>query len=525
MRRYNTWVWVLLLVAGAMMIWVIGKQNLQVQTQKEYAYYTDFVTDLKAGKIATVSVIPGERAFGEFSPQAFPDTALQTYTVDIPPDPELVEKLQQLAPDSDTKIKVAPLGWAERLPGLLVGIIPFMLLLLVIWFLISRQMRASGTQAFDFGRSQAKLLDENFKQVTFADVAGMTEVKEELQEIVEFLREPERFRALGAKIPRGVLLVGAPGCGKTLLARAVAGEADVSFFYISGSDFVEMFVGVGASRVRDLFTQAKQHLPAIIFIDELDAVGRLRGAGLGGGHDEREQTLNALLVEMDGFDPNSDIIILAATNRPDILDPALLRPGRFDRRVVVPNPDFNERRAILELYVRDKPMASEIDIASLAKRTPGFSGADLESLANEAALLTARRRKQQIGMAELDEAIERGMAGPERKSRILTEKERRIVAYHEAGHALVGSLLPDFDRTYKVTILPRGMAMGYTISLPEEDRYISTRSELNDQISERPGESHRNSPPNGQGVRDERENGPPHLWPASRSGVPGQRIR
>jgi len=305
-----------------------------------------------------------------------------------------------------------------------------------------------------------------------------------LQEIVEFLRDPERFRAIGAKIPRGVLLVGPPGCGKTLLARAVAGEAGVAFFYISGSDFVEMFVGVGASRVRDLFNQAKQHLPAIIFIDELDAVGRLRGAGLGGGHDEREQTLNALLVEMDGFDPNSDIIILAATNRPDILDPALLRPGRFDRRVVVPNPDYKERLAILELYIKDKPMAPGVDIESLAKRTPGFSGADLEALVNEAALLAARKRQKQITMTDLDEAIERVLAGPERRSRVLSEKERRIVAYHEAGHALVGSLLPDFAPTYKVTILPRGMAMGYTISLPEEDRYLSSRTELINQMTQ-----------------------------------------
>ncbi|NMC34331.1 MAG: ATP-dependent zinc metalloprotease FtsH, partial [Veillonellaceae bacterium] len=304
------------------------------------------------------------------------------------------------------------------------------------------------------------------------------------QEVVEFLKEPERFRALGAKIPRGVLLVGPPGCGKTLLARAVAGEANCAFFYISGSDFVEMFVGVGASRVRDLFSQAKQHLPAIVFIDELDAVGRLRGAGLGGGHDEREQTLNALLVEMDGFDPNADIIILAATNRPDILDPALLRPGRFDRRIVVDNPDVAEREAILHIYTKDKPVASEVDIKTLARRSPGFSGADIENLVNEAALLAARRSKKRVDMKEFDEAIKRVIAGPERRSRVVRDRERKILAYHEAGHALVGGMLPDFDTTYKVTILPRGMALGYTISLPEDDRYLMTRTEITNRMAQ-----------------------------------------
>ena len=476
MRKYNLLVWVLLSLAMVAMLWVIGNQKTQAQTQKTYAFYTDFIADLQAGRIATVVIYGGTRAEGKFVQDAFPGTAFTKYTVDVPPDPKLTEVLIKLAPAA--QIKPAPLTFADRLPEILGSILPFMVLLFIVWLVIARQMRATGGQAFDFGRSQAKLLGENFRRVTFDDVAGMIEVKEELQEIVEFLRDPERFRAIGAKIPRGVLLVGPPGCGKTLLARAVAGEAGVSFFYISGSDFVEMFVGVGASRVRDLFVQAKQHLPAIIFIDELDAVGRLRGAGLGGGHDEREQTLNALLVEMDGFDPNSDIIILAATNRPDILDPALLRPGRFDRHVVVPNPDRNERQAVLELYIRDKPMAPDADVTSLARRTPGFSGADLESLINEAALLTARRRLKLIGMSELDEAIERVMAGPARPNRVITDKERRLVAYHEAGHALVGTLIPGFERTYKVTILPRGMAMGYTINLPEEDRYLNARSEL-----------------------------------------------
>ena len=483
MKKYNALVWVLLLGAGLAMMWVISNQKGLQQTQKEYIY-SDFLSDVKAKKIDTVNLIAGVRAEGDLKAGAFPESPqLKTYTVDVPQDTYNVAKeLGDLNPD--LQIKLASASLADRLPELLGWIVPFGVMMLLMWLLIARPLRASGGQALDFGRSQAKLLGENFPRVTFADVAGMLEVKQELEEIVDFLRDPERYRSIGAKIPRGVLLVGPPGCGKTLLARAVAGEAGVAFFYISGSDFVEMFVGVGASRVRDLFNQAKQHLPAIIFIDELDAVGRLRGAGLGGGHDEREQTLNALLVEMDGFDPNSDIIILAATNRPDILDPALLRPGRFDRHVVVPNPDYKERLAILELYIKDKPMALGVDVESLAKRTPGFSGADLESLVNEAALLAARKRQKQITMPDLDEAIERVMAGPQRRSRVLNVKERRIVAFHEAGHALVGTLLPDFAPTYKVTILPRGMAMGYTISLPEEDRYLSTRTELVNQMTQ-----------------------------------------
>ncbi|HEY3396719.1 MAG TPA: ATP-dependent zinc metalloprotease FtsH [Armatimonadota bacterium] len=479
MKKYNALVWVLLLGACLTMLWVIGNQKVQAQTEKKYEY-SEFITDVAAGRVASVAIVAGQTAVGDLAAGAYPGTQLKTYTVDIPPDTDLADKLIKLAPN--LKVKISSASLAQRLPELIGWLLPFGIMMALMWFLIARPLRANGGQAMDFGRSQAKLLGDNFKRVTFADVAGMTEVKEELEEIVEFLRDAERFRGLGAKIPRGVLLVGPPGCGKTLLARAVAGEAGVAFFYISGSDFVEMFVGVGASRVRDLFNQAKMHLPAIIFIDELDAVGRLRGAGLGGGHDEREQTLNALLVEMDGFDPSSDIIILAATNRPDILDPALLRPGRFDRHVVVPNPDFPERLAILELYMKDKPMAPGVNAESLAKRTPGFSGADLESLVNEGALLAGRRRQKQISMRELDEAIERVMAGPARRSRVMQEKERRIVAYHEAGHALIGSLLPDFAPTYKVTILPRGMAMGYTISLPEEDTYLSSRTDLVDQM-------------------------------------------
>ncbi len=345
-------------------------------------------------------------------------------------------------------------------------------------FLILRQAQSGGNQALSFGRSRAKTLSENRPKVTFNDVAGVDEAKEELGEIVEFLKYPKKFQALGARIPKGVLLLGPPGSGKTLLARAIAGEAGVPFFSISGSDFVEMFVGVGASRVRDLFDQAKKSAPCIVFIDEIDAVGRQRGAGLGGGHDEREQTLNQLLVEMDGFDQNTGVILIAATNRPDVLDPALLRPGRFDRQIVVDRADMRGRQKILEIHARNKPLGKEVKLETLAKRTPGFSGADLENLLNEAALLAARRNKTTIEMNDCDEAIDRVMVGPERRSIVMSQKEKEIAAYHESGHAIVGSLTEKGDPIHKVTIIPRGVALGLTWSLPEDDRHSRTKEEL-----------------------------------------------
>lgn len=359
----------------------------------------------------------------------------------------------------------------------LVQFLPYLFLVGLV-FLIIRQAQSGGTQAFTFGRSRAKMLNENRIKVTFADVAGIEEAKEELQEIVEFLKLPKKFESLGARIPKGVLLLGSPGTGKTLLGRAIAGEAGVPFFYISGSDFVEMFVGVGAARVRDLFEQGKRNAPCIVFIDEIDAVGRQRGAGLGGGHDEREQTLNQLLVEMDGFEPNSRVILLAATNRPDVLDPALLRPGRFDRQVIVDKPDVAGRKAILAIHARNKILHESVDLEILAKRTPGFTGADLENLLNEAALLAARSDKSKIEMSDCEEAIDRVLVGPERKSRIISDKEKRMTAYHEAGHALVARLTPHADPVRKVTILPRGMALGITWQMPEEDKHTVSKEEI-----------------------------------------------
>ncbi|KRT78046.1 MAG: ATP-dependent metalloprotease FtsH, cell division protease FtsH [Armatimonadetes bacterium CSP1-3] len=380
------------------------------------------------------------------------------------------------------KIEYEPRSRSTLWPNLLTSMLPI-LLIVGVWMLMLRQAQSGSNQAMSFGKSRARLHTENKPKVTFDDVAGVDEAKEELEEIIEFLKHPKKFQALGAKIPRGVLLVGPPGSGKTLLAKAIAGEAGVPFFSISGSEFVEMFVGVGASRVRDLFDQAKKSAPCLVFIDEIDAVGRQRGAGLGGGHDEREQTLNQLLVEMDGFDPNAGIILIAATNRPDILDPALLRPGRFDRRIVVDNPDTKGRKAILDVHARGKPLAEDVNLEMLAKRTPGFSGADLANMVNEGALLAARRNKKKITMSEMEEAIERVIAGPQRKSRILSPKEREIAAYHEAGHALLAKLLPYADPPHKVTILPRGMALGYVISAPPEDKYNYTRSEILDRIA------------------------------------------
>ncbi|NLO06806.1 MAG: ATP-dependent zinc metalloprotease FtsH [candidate division WS1 bacterium] len=455
------------------------------QTQvNEYKYYSQFYQDFVDGKIATVMVVNGLQAEGEYAVDA--DVAWQRYTTSVPPDPELIDKLMVVARERGLEVEVSPkaMRLSDRILAIAGTYLLPLALLVLFWLFMMRQMNSSRGQAMNFGRSQARMVGDHWERVTFDDVAGMHEVKEELEEVVAFLKQPERFRQLGAKIPRGVLLVGPPGCGKTLLARAVAGEAGVAFFYMSGSDFVEMFVGVGASRVRDLFDQAKAHLPAIIFIDELDAVGRLRGAGLGGGHDEREQTLNALLVEMDGFDQNDDVILLAATNRPDILDPALLRPGRFDRQIVVPVPDVRERREILEIYVRDKRMSEDVDLELLARRSVGFSGADIENMVNEAALLAGRKDKKRIEREDFDEAVERIIAGPERRSRVISESERRILAYHEAGHALVGESLEDFYPVYKVTILPRGMALGYTLSLPEDDRYITSKSEMLDRMTQ-----------------------------------------
>ncbi len=366
--------------------------------------------------------------------------------------------------------------------GQLLNIVPFALMALLLIFIL-RQAQSGGSQAMSFGRSRAKLQSENRPKVTFADVAGVEEAKEELGEVVEFLKFPKKFQALGARIPKGVLLLGPPGSGKTLLARAIAGEAGVPFFSISGSDFVEMFVGVGASRVRDLFEQAKKSSPCIVFIDEIDAVGRQRGAGLGGGHDEREQTLNQLLVEMDGFDQNTGVILIAATNRPDVLDPALLRPGRFDRQIIVDRADVRGRQAILGVHAKNKPLSKEISLETLARRTPGFSGADLENLLNEAALLAARKNKSIIEMADCEEAIDRVVAGPERKSLVMSQKEKENTAYHESGHAIVGGLQPMSDPVHKVTIIPRGMALGITWSLPDEDRHSITKNGLLAQIT------------------------------------------
>jgi len=390
----------------------------------------------------------------------------------------------------ETKLVEDSINFSTEAPSssnlLLSVILPNLILFLVIggfmWYML-RQTQSGNNQAISFGRSRARLLTGDKPAVTFNDVAGVEEAKQELTEIVEFLKFPEKFTALGARIPKGVLMVGPPGTGKTLLSKAVAGEAGVPFFSISGSEFVEMFVGVGASRVRDLFDQAKKNSPCIVFVDEIDAVGRQRGAGLGGGHDEREQTLNQLLVEMDGFETNTHVIVIAATNRPDVLDPALLRPGRFDRHVTLDRPDIRGRRAILEVHARNKPFDGQVDLEVLARQTPGFSGADLSNLINEAAILAARSNKKAIGQVELEEAIARVIAGPERKSRMITETEKNVIAYHEIGHALVAKSLPNADPVHKVSIISRGMALGWTMQLPTEDRYLVSRSELNDDMA------------------------------------------
>ena len=392
----------------------------------------------------------------------------------------LEERLENKQVEIQYKPVQGPPWWSTLLSTLLP-----IVLLVGVWMFIMQQTQGGGSRVMSFGRSRARLYTPDDKtRITFADVAGAEEAKEELQEIVQFLKEPKKFLDLGARIPKGVLLVGPPGTGKTLLGKAVAGEAGVPFFSISGSDFVEMFVGVGAARVRDLFEQAKKNAPCLVFVDEIDAVGRQRGAGLGGGHDEREQTLNQLLVEMDGFGVNEGVIVLAATNRPDVLDPARLRPGRFDRQVILDQPDVRGREAILKVHAVNKPLEKNVDLAVLARRTPGFTGADLANMLNEAAILAARRNKRRIGMDELEEAIDRVIAGPERRSRVISEREKRLVAYHEAGHAVLGYLLPHADPVHKVSIIPRGRAGGYTLSLPKEDRYYLTRSELFDRVTQ-----------------------------------------
>lgn len=383
---------------------------------------------------------------------------------------------------NDITIEVqTPSAWGGWL-GILASFLPLLLIGGLLLFMM-RQAQSGNSQALSFGKSRARMFTGDQPTVTFDDVAGVVEAKQELEEVVEFLQEPEKFTALGARIPKGVLMLGPPGCGKTLMARAVAGEAEVPFFSISGSEFVEMFVGVGASRVRDLFEQAKRNSPCIVFVDEIDAVGRHRGAGLGGSHDEREQTLNQILVEMDGFDTDTNVIVMAATNRPDILDPALLRPGRFDRRVILDLPDMVGRHDILKIHAKGKPLAEEVKLEVIAKQTPGFSGADIENLLNEAAILAARRDKKSIGMEELQEAVERVIAGPERKSRLIRDEEKEIIAHHEAGHALVMASLPGCDPVHKVSIVSRGMALGYTMPLPEDDRYLMQRSRFEDELA------------------------------------------
>ncbi len=481
-RLMRNLLWVMVLVVVG--LFVVRSPMSGFTQRRTPLKYSEFLSRLERGTITSVTI-----------------EHIRAHGTQVPPAGEQAEYVVELPSSSDAQGQLAAI-LRERMreqPGLVfdypnpvisdtlqnvfVSVLIPLGAIVVLWVLFWRQAQSTGNQALNFGRSRAKRLTDNVPKVTFEDVAGVEEAKHELQEVVEFLKNPKKFQALGAKIPRGVLLLGPPGCGKTLLSRAVAGEAGVPFFHISGSDFVEMFVGVGASRVRDLFDTAKANKPSLVFIDEIDAVGRQRGAGLGGGHDEREQTLNQLLVEMDGFDPNSGVILIAATNRPDVLDPALLRPGRFDRRVIVDNPDVTGRRKILDVHSKGKPIAEEVDLDVLARRTPGFTGADLANMVNEAALKAARENKQQIFMEDFEAAIDRVVAGPERKSRVINDKVKNIIAYHEVGHAIVQEVLPHPNEVHKVTILPRGMALGITWSLPPEDRYLVSKSEILDEIT------------------------------------------
>jgi len=463
----------LLYVALGLLIFIGVQQYNQTINEPEVSTFSEFKELINNGEVVEATIKEqsntvhfktknDDKVFQTEYPEGFEGEIFQI----------LVD--QNIVLTTDTE----PAGFQEYF----IAFLPWLFIAGFMFFMFS-QVRSNGNQVMQFGKSKAKEVDEQLPKVTFKDVAGAEEAKEELEEIKEFLKSPEKFNNLGAKIPKGVLLVGPPGTGKTLLARAVAGESEVPFYSISGSDFVEMFVGVGASRVRDLFKKAKESAPSIIFIDEIDAVGRMRGAGLGGGHDEREQTLNQLLVEMDGFESNQGVILMAATNRPDVLDPALLRPGRFDRQVIVDRPDLNGRTEILKVHAKDKPLAKNINLKTVAKQTPGFTGADLANLLNEAALLTARKNKKKISIQDIENSIDRVLAGPEKKSRLMSDQEKLIIAYHETGHALVGWALPNADPIHKVTIIPRGRALGYTQALPEGEKYLTSKAELKDRLA------------------------------------------
>ncbi|MGD2215744.1 MAG: ATP-dependent zinc metalloprotease FtsH [Gemmatimonadales bacterium] len=467
--------WALIIIVPMIIVQIVSSGRRDMQKLE----YTDFVRELEAGNVLKVTVIDGKEIEGELRTPvvgASSEAGREFWTkLPVWHSEDLLKRLE--ASDVTIDAEEAKLNWWSVLIGALPWI--FLIGLMLFWL---RQMQASGARAFSFGKSKAKLLSGDTPKLTFADVAGCEEAKEELQETIGFLKDPSKFTRLGGRLPKGALLVGPPGTGKTLLAKAVAGEASRPFFSMSGSDFVEMFVGVGASRVRDLFEQGKAHAPCIIFIDELDAVGRHRGAGLGGGHDEREQTLNQLLVEMDGFESNEGVILIAATNRPDVLDPALLRPGRFDRQIVVDAPDVKGREGILRVHTRKIPLADDVDLAKLAKATPGMSGADLANMVNEGALLAARREKDRVDMRDLEEAKDRVLLGAERRSMVISEEERRLTAYHEAGHAVAANYTPDCDPLHKVTIVPRGRALGLTFSMPEDDRHNYSKQYLMAQL-------------------------------------------
>jgi len=470
-RNLTRWA-IYFVLASLVVVFLYSQLNTQTP-QAEIISIQELATEIKEGKVAEIALADGALQVGRRD-----GSKALSYKE---PNAGLAETLSNLGVSEEqlaaVDITVTDANGLADWLGVLSWVLP-LILISAFFFIIFRQAQSSGNQALSFGKSRARMFSGEKPTVTFEDVAGVEEAKQELSEVVEFLKEPQKFIALGARIPKGVILMGAPGTGKTLMAKAVSGEAGVPFFSISGSEFVEMFVGVGASRVRDLFEQAKRNSPCIVFVDEIDAVGRQRGAGLGGSHDEREQTLNQILVEMDGFDTDTNVIVIAATNRPDILDPALLRPGRFDRRVVLDRPDMRGREQILKVHARGKPLGPDVDLKALARQTPGFVGADLENMVNEAAILAARRNKKTIDMMEFQEAAERVMAGPERRSRVISEEEKEIVAYHEAGHALAAAKTPQADKVRKVTIIARGVASGYTMILPEEDRYLASRTKF-----------------------------------------------